>query len=205
MSESDHARFGGIGTTIGAALGGAVGAAPRADPAATAGLDVLFDRLLAQRRADPREDVLSSLAAVSDEGRVEPGEVGVLCRSLLVAGFETTVNLIGNAVMALLRHRERWEALVGDRSLAPGVVEEALRYDSPVQITGRWARWDTEVAGAGVRRGTQVMCLLGSANRDPAHFTDPDHFDVERAGAGGHLSFSSGAYYCSGPVGPVGG
>lgn len=199
VPESDHARFVGIGNTIGAALDGARSARHLGRiRGATAELDTLFDRLLAERRADPRGDVLSSLAAASDEGRVEPGEVGALCRLLLVAGFETTVNLIGNAVMALLRHREQWEVLVGDPSLAPAVVEEALRHDSPVQITGRWAQRDTEVAGVGVRCGTQVMCLLGSANRDPAHFPDADRFDVGRSGAGEHLSFSSGAHYCLG-------
>jgi cytochrome P450 len=77
-------------------------------------------------------------------------------------------------------------------------VEEVLRFDSPVQLTGRWSRTDTEVQGIPVGAGEQIMCLIGSANRDPGHFTDPDRFDITRADAAEHLSFSGGAHYCLG-------
>lgn len=199
VPESDRARFVEIGNTIGASLDGARSARHLARiREASAELDGLFDRLLAQRRAEPREDVLSSLAAASDEGHIKGDEVGAMCRLLLVAGFETTVNLIGNGVMALLRNPEQWRALVDDPALAPAAVEEVLRYDSPVQTTGRWVHRDTEVQGLRLTRGSQVICLLGSANRDPEHFADPDRFDVRRENAGEHLSFSSGVHYCLG-------
>ncbi|WP_017611756.1 cytochrome P450 [Nocardiopsis salina] len=199
VPESDQARFAQIGNVIGGSLDGARSAHHLARiRKASAELDTLFDRLLAERRAEPRDDVLSAVAAASDEGQVKGDEVGALCRLLLIAGFETTVNLIGNGVMALLRDPEQWRALVEDTSLASAAVEEVLRYDSPVQTTVRWVHEDTRVQGVPLARGEQVICLLGSANRDPEHFGDPDRFDVRRPDAGEHLSFSSGVHYCLG-------
>ncbi|WP_017543430.1 cytochrome P450 [Nocardiopsis prasina] len=199
VPERDDADFVRIGYVIGGALDGASSARHlREIQDATAELDQLFARLMADRRAEPREDVVSTLVAQTDDGELTAAELSAMCRLLLVAGFETTVNLIGNGVMALLRHREQWERLVADPGLATGAVEEVLRFDSPVQLTGRWSRTDTEVQGVPVRAGQQVMCLIGSANRDPGHFTAPDRFDITRADAGEHLSFSGGAHYCLG-------
>ncbi|PWV55158.1 cytochrome P450 [Nocardiopsis sp. L17-MgMaSL7] len=199
VPERDDADFVRIGYVIGGALDGASSARHlREIQDATAELDQLFARLMADRRAEPREDVVSTLVAQTDGGELTAAELSAMCRLLLVAGFETTVNLIGNGVMALLRHREQWERLVADPGLATGAVEEVLRFDSPVQLTGRWSRTDTEVQGVPVRAGQQVMCLIGSANRDPGHFTAPDRFDITRADAGEHLSFSGGAHYCLG-------
>ncbi len=199
IPERDNADFVRIGYVIGAALDGATSARHlREIQEATAELDELFKRLMAERRAAPREDVVSTLVARSDAGELTAAELGSMCRLLLIAGFETTVNLIGNGVMALLRHREQWDRLVADPELVTGAVEEALRYDSPVQLTGRWAARDTRVQGVEVKAGQQVMCLIGSANRDPGHFEDPDRFDITRTDAGEHLSFSTGAHYCLG-------
>ncbi|WP_017586617.1 cytochrome P450 [Nocardiopsis ganjiahuensis] len=199
VPERDNADFVRIGYVIGGALDGATSARHlRQIQEATAELDQLFMRLMAERRTDPREDVVSALVARSDAGELTAAELGSMCRLLLIAGFETTVNLIGNGVMALLRHREQWDRLVADPALVTGAVEEVLRYDSPVQLTGRWTARDTEVEGVEVKAGQQVMCLIGSANRDPAHFEDPDRFDITRTDAGEHLSFSGGAHYCLG-------
>ncbi|MEU3306062.1 cytochrome P450 [Nocardiopsis sp. NPDC006832] len=199
VPEEDRADFDRIGNVIGAALDGARSARQLGRiRQATADLDALLERLMVERRADPREDVVSDLVAHFDEGALTASELGSMFRLLLVAGFETTVNLIGNGTMALLRHREEWERLVDDPEMAAGAVEETLRYDSPVQLTGRWAREDTEVEGVPIGAGQQVICLLGSANRDPEHFDDPDRFDITRPDAAEHLAFSGGTHYCLG-------
>jgi cytochrome P450 len=117
---------------------------------------------------------------------------------LLGAGFETTVNLLGNAVVLLDAHRDQWDALRADPSGWPDAVEEVLRHDSPVQITGRMVREDTTVAGTDLRAGTRVVVLLGAANRDPEVFADPGRFDVTRPDAREHLAFSAGIHYCVG-------
>lgn len=199
VPEEDRADFDRIGNVIGAALDGARSARQLGRiRRATADLDALLERLMVQRRSDPREDVVSDLVAHFDEGALTAAELGSMFRLLLVAGFETTVNLIGNGTMALLRHRQEWERLVDDPEMAAGAVEEILRYDSPVQLTGRWARADTEVEGVPIGAGQQVICLLGSANRDPEHFDDPDRFDITRPEAAEHLAFSGGTHYCLG-------
>ncbi|GAB2486025.1 cytochrome P450 [Nocardiopsis aegyptia] len=199
IPERDDAEFVRIGNLLGGALDGAQSARHvRQIRNASAELDVMFERLMAERRRDPREDVISALVADTDEGRMSAAELRDMCRLLLLAGFETTVNLIGNGMMALLRHRDQWERLVADPELAGSAVEESLRFDSPVQLTGRWAHTDTEVDGVRVRRGGQVMALIGSADRDPAHFAEPDRFDITRTDAGDHLAFSGGEHYCLG-------
>lgn len=199
VPEEDRSDFDRIGNVIGAALDGARSAHQLGRiRQATADLDVLLERLMVERRADPREDVVSDLVAHFNEGELTATELGSMFRLLLVAGFETTVNLIGNGTMALLRHRQEWERLVEDPELAAGAVEETLRYDSPVQLTGRWSREDTEVEGVPIGAGQQVICLLGSANRDPEHFDDPDRFDITRPDSAEHLAFSGGTHYCLG-------
>ena len=117
---------------------------------------------------------------------------------MLAAGFETTVNLIGNAVHQLGRHPEQFDLLRADPSLWPNAVEEVLRHDSPVQLTLRIARRDTEVAGTPIKQEGAVLTLLGGANRDPAVFSEPDAFDVRRENANAHLAFSSGIHFCLG-------
>jgi cytochrome P450 len=161
-----------------------------------ASLNELFAALLEQKRAHPGEDILSRLA-LADPAEVHPEERIPLCVLLLIAGFETTVNLIGNTVLALLSHRDAWARVAADPRLAEAAVEETLRFDSPVQRTARFALEDVSVAGVDLRRGDIVVILLGGANRDPEAFGDPDRFDLER-GTRDHLAFSGGLHFCIG-------
>ncbi|MGY1660823.1 cytochrome P450 [Geodermatophilus sp. SYSU D00705] len=152
----------------------------------------------ARLRREPGDDLVSRLVAAADEGALTDRELHATVMLLLGAGFETTVNLLGNAVVLLDAHREQWDALRADPSCWPDAVEEVLRHDSPVQITGRMVREDTTVAGTDLRAGTRVVVLLGAANRDPEVFTDPGRFDVTRPDAREHLAFSAGIHYCVG-------
>ena len=121
-----------------------------------------------------------------------------MCGLLLIAGFETTVNLIGNAVHTLLGHREQWELLVADPGRAGAIAQEVLRFEPPVHRTARISFDDTEVRGQPVRREQFVHVLLGGANRDPAVFERPDAFDPDRPDVAEHLAFSSGIHHCLG-------
>ncbi|WP_246149433.1 cytochrome P450 [Nonomuraea turkmeniaca] len=149
-----------------------------------------FRDLIAIRRARPGEDFLSALARV--EGLTEP-ELLATCVLLLVAGHETTVNLIANGILHLAGHGLLRQAAERPRQ----VVEEVLRYDPPVQLTSRIALEDTELGGTRVPKGTPVLGLIGAANRDPAVFPDPDRFDVTRD-PGRHLAFGLGIHFCLG-------
>lgn len=157
-------------------------------------LNGLFD----ERRAAPRDDLVSHLLAVEDEGdRLAEDELRATVLLLFVAGHETTMNLIGNGTVALMRNRDQWQRLVDDPSLAPSAVEEVLRYDGPVHITGRIATQDLEVGGVIVEKGQQATTLLAAANRDPARFADPDRLDITRPD-NQHVTFSYGMHYCLG-------
>jgi cytochrome P450 len=153
----------------------------------------------AQIRRHPGDDILSTLVhAHSEEGRLTEDELTSIAMLLLAAGFETTVNLIGNGVALLTSHPDQLALLRAEPERWPVAVDEVLRVDSPVQRTGRIAHRDTEVAGERVRAGQVIVIMLGGANRDPAVFPDPHRFDVTRANAGDHLAFSSGAHFCLG-------
>ena len=157
--------------------------------------------LVAKRRAEPDGSLLSALIAAEEEGdRLTSGELVSMALLLLVAGFETTVNLIGNGTVALLREagREQWRSLADDPALVPGAVEELLRYDSPVQMTSRTATEDADVGGTVIRRGTPVIVAIGGANRDPEVFSQPGRLQVSRPDASRHLSFSLGIHHCLG-------
>jgi cytochrome P450 len=117
---------------------------------------------------------------------------------LLVAGHETTVGLISNAVLALLRHPDQLAALAADPALAGAAVEETLRYDAPVQMTGRVARDGMRVGDIAVPDGGVILMLLAAAGRDPAVFAEPDVFDIRRASSAGHLAFAAGPHFCLG-------
>jgi cytochrome P450 len=119
-------------------------------------------------------------------------------RLLLVAGNETTTNLLGNAVMAAIRHPEVWARVQADRALIPRFVEETLRYDSPVQSLTRQASGDTEIAGVKIKKGELVLPLLASANHDETVFADSGRFDLDRESRQGHLSFGTGIHFCLG-------
>lgn len=157
-----------------------------------------FRAMADERRREPREDLLTALLAAEQEGdRLSTIEMLSMCNLLLVAGHETTTNLIGNGYLALLQHGDQLEALRGEPGRMGAAVEELLRYDSPVQMTSRFAGEDAAVNGHAVKQHQQVILLLGSANRDPRRFPDPDRLDVAREDVR-HLSFSHGIHYCLG-------
>lgn len=157
-----------------------------------------FDDHVAELRRAPRDDLFSKLVHLDGDDRLSDVELHSTGLLVLAAGFETTVNLIGNAVHQLGRHPDQLALLREDPSLWPNAVEEVLRYDSPVQLTLRIAHRDTEVGGVPIRRDEAVLTLLGGANRDPAVFDDPARFDVRRENANAHLAFSSGIHFCLG-------
>jgi len=170
----------------------------RASAAAGEAVRIYFDELLLERRARPQDDLLSDLLQVEDDGdRLSDAEIVAVSILLFAAGFETTTNLLGNGLGALLRHPEQMQKLWNDPSLVPTAVDEVLRWDSPVQLDARTALEAAEVAGQPVAEGTSVVTLLGAANRDPAHFDDPDTFDITRD-QGPPMSFASGIHYCLG-------
>jgi len=165
---------------------------------ATRALADYFRTLLAARRREPRDDLLSAMVAAEDEGeRLSEAEVLALATLILVAGHETTANLIGNAVVCLLRYPDERKRLRDDPSLLPSAVEEFLRFESPIQITDRVATEDLELRGKRVKRGQLVAVLLGSANRDPARFPEPDRLDLGRS-ENRHFAFGHGSHFCLG-------
>jgi cytochrome P450 len=154
---------------------------------------------LERLRREPGDDLLSQLVQLEDEGqRLDETELRAVAGLVLAAGFETTVNLLGSGTVLLLEHPEQLARLREDPGRWPGAVDEVLRYESPVQLTARFAVRDTELAGRLVRRGGLVVTMLGGANRDPEVFADPARFDVTRGNARDHLSFSAGRHFCLG-------
>jgi cytochrome P450 len=160
------------------------------------GIDGFLDQHFRQIRAgSPGENPFSQLAA---DGTLTDRELSANAALLVGAGFETTVNLIGNGIVQLLRHPEQLARLREDPELWPTAVEEILRFESPVQMTARSAHEDVEIAGQHIRAGEMVALLLGGANRDPHVFGDPGRFDITRANAREHLAFASGIHVCLG-------
>jgi cytochrome P450 len=157
-----------------------------------------FEELLPIKRRTPGDDLVSRLIQAEASGEIEGGaELLSQCAMLLFAGHETTRNLLGNGLQALLSHPEQWRCLQHDPALLPGAVRELLRYDSPVQYTGRRVTTDLLLHGRLLRRGDLVVPLIGAANRDPARYPEPDIFDVARDN-GSSLSFGSGPHVCIG-------
>jgi cytochrome P450 len=152
------------------------------------------------KRRNPADDLLSAMIAAEEEGdRLSTGELVDQVVLLYLAGHETTVNLIGNGTLALLRHRDQMERLIADPGLDASAVDELLRWDSPVQLSRRIVLEDMEIAGEKVGPGDMVMTLLGAANHDPSHWgPTAGSLDVGRKGAGAHLSFGSGIHHCLG-------
>lgn len=196
-----------VGTELlahhGAVLGGALDGVRsvrqlRRMRSSTDDLVELFDDLIRRRRAEPGDDVVSELVGGLDDDRLTGRELVDLCGLLLLAGFETTVNLIGNATLALLQHPAQWQRLRDDPSLAPAAIEETLRWDPPVQATVRLPHEPVEVAGRHLSRDSFVLVMLAAAGRDPKRHRVPQRFDITRESAGEHLAFSSGVHYCLG-------
>jgi cytochrome P450 len=157
-----------------------------------------FEQAVEERRAAPRDDLISALIrAETEQQALSADEVLVFIVLLLVAGNETTTNLLGNAVIALLEHPAQLAKVREDLSLVPNTVEEVLRYDAPVQFLLRRAAEDVEVAGTVIPRDSLVLVNFASANRDERKFPDPDRFDVTRD-AQGHLAFGHGIHFCLG-------
>jgi cytochrome P450 len=157
-----------------------------------------FRGLIAERRAAPRDDMLSALIAAEEAGdKLSEEELLASCILLLVAGHETTVNLIGNGTLALLKHPEQLRRLREEPALIAGAVEELLRYDGPVQRTARIPSEDIVVGGKTIPKGEMVMPFLGAANRDPAQFPDPDRLDITRTD-NRHIAFGMGIHFCLG-------
>ena len=157
-----------------------------------------FDGIIEQRRRDPQGDMITALIAAEEEGdRLTHEELLSTLNLLLVAGNETTRNLIGNGALALLKHPDQIQRLRDDPGLLDSAIDEMLRYDSPVQLNGRMAIEDMEIGGKRIRAGQRVIGLLGAANRDPSVFTDPDKLDVGRREKS-HISFGRGIHHCLG-------
>ena len=157
-----------------------------------------FESIIEQRRRAPRDDLISALLAAEDAGdQLDHDELLAVLVLLLVAGNETTRNLIGNGTLALLKHPDQLRRLMADPSLAPSAIEELLRYDSPVQLDARIAREDVVLGGKRIRAGQRVIGVLGAANRDPAAFARPNTLDIGRH-ENHHLAFGRGIHHCLG-------
>ena len=161
-------------------------------------LSEYFRDLIAERRRAPRPDMLSALIAAEEAGdKLSADELLATCILLLVAGHETTVNLIGNGTLALLRHPDQLRRLRENSGLIHGAVEELLRYDGPVQRTARIPSEDVTIGGRTIPKGEMVMPFTGAANRDPAQFADPDRLDITRPD-NRHVAFGLGIHFCLG-------
>lgn len=180
-------------------------AVPRADPAlilksqkALLEIRDYLREVIRERLREPREDLLSELAAVEEQGEMLSEEellsTGV---ALLVAGHETTTNLISSAIWLFLRHPEARRQLRERPEMIPGAIEEVLRFEGPLQRVGRTATMDVELDGRPIRAGQTVLSLIGAANRDPAQFAEPERFDIARA-PNRHVAFGSGPHFCLG-------
>ena len=154
--------------------------------------------LAQERRRHPGDDLITALVYAEEAGdRLTEDELIATAVLLLNAGHEATVNVIGNGVYALFRHPEQLARLLSDPSLIESGVEEMMRYDTPLQLFRRWVREDLQFGGIALRAGMQVGLIFGAANRDPAHFPEPQRFDVARRD-NDHISFGAGVHYCLG-------
>ena len=157
-----------------------------------------FKPIIAERRANPREDLISNLVKAADEGdKLSDEEIVATCTHLLTAGHETTVNLIAKGTLALLRHPDALKLLRSHPELMPNAIEEIIRYDTPIQMITRWAYADIEIGNQLIKRGDSVGIMLGSANRDPLRFENPEVFDIQRQDTK-NAGFGGGIHYCLG-------
>lgn len=202
VPPQDRARFAGWSAKLAHSVQpsfGAIDAAELAE-AERAGLEFgeYFRELIAARRSRPADDLLTKLIRAEDAGqRLTVDELIATCVLLLVAGHETTVGLISNAMLALLRNQGQLAALIADPGLAATAIEETLRYDPPVQLTGRVARGGMSFGEIEPPEGAMLLLLLAATGRDQSVCTDPDVFDIRR-GTRDHLAFSAGPHFCLG-------
>ncbi len=207
VPPEDHARFAGWSASLAHSVQPSFGSP---DPAELAEIERAslefgdyFTELIARRRSSPADDLLTKLIKAEDAGdRLSVDELIATCVLLLVAGHETTVGLIANAMLALLRQPGQFAALAADPDLAAAAVEETLRYDPPVQLTGRVARHGLRIGAIEPPDGAVLLLLLAATGRDPAVFADPDLFDIHRRsrnqGGREHLAFAAGPHFCLG-------
>ena len=157
-----------------------------------------FETIIEQRRSEPQDDMITALLNAEDEGdKLTHEELLGTLLLLLVAGNETTRNLIGNGTLALLRHPDQLRRLRDNPSMMDSAINELLRYDSPVQLDGRIVQEDVEISGVRIQAGQRVISSIGAANRDPAVFTNPDALDIGRSEKS-HISFGRGIHHCLG-------
>jgi len=157
-----------------------------------------FGQMAAARRAHGADDLISALVEAEVEGEaLQDWEILGFCILLLIAGNETTTNLLGNMLHALSSRPDLWQRLREDRSLVEAVIEESLRYESPVQRLFRWTTRDVEISGVRISRGDRVTIFYGAANRDPQAFANPDEFRLDRD-LRNHVAFGAGIHYCLG-------
>jgi cytochrome P450 len=202
VPTEDRARFKHWSDEVSVVLGGDVAAlsekALRRATTAREELADYFQDIVRQRRKNPGIDLISALTQAEEEGgKLSEDELYSTVVLLLVAGNETTTNLIGNGMLALLRHPEEMQKIWESPSRVPAAVEEMLRFDSPVQLTTRMAKTDLEIQGTRIPKGDWLYLVVGAANRDPAQFPEPDRFDVARV-ENKHIGFGAGAHFCLG-------
>lgn len=199
LPTGDHELFVHWGLEFGAIVDGA--RSPR-DLRRTRALLVdmagYFTRLTERRRRSPGDDLLSELVKAADDDQMTPAGLVATCEALLIGGFVTTANIIGNAVVALLADPVQFEAFTAAPEKADRVVEEILRLEAPAQYSVRVTRRAVSLAGRDLPAGTAIVALLAGANRDPEVFADPARFDLNRPNARDHLSFAAGIHYCIG-------
>jgi cytochrome P450 len=177
-----------------------VGGNPAGEQAFTARVELVtyLHDLIAARQAHPQDDLISAFVTARHEGAaLTEDEVIAQCEGILIAGHETTTALIANGILALLKDAQAWQQFREHPELSETAVEELLRYDSPFQFATRTAREDLVLDGHAIRAGERVVLWLGAANRDPAHFPNPDTLDLARQ-ENRHLAFGGGVHYCLG-------
>jgi cytochrome P450 len=197
VPDAEHRRMTEWGTVLAASIDGMGSLAQVRELRATLReLNEFLAGMIAAHRAEPNDDVIGRMLA---DGTMTEHELLATAGLLLAAGFETTVNLIGNGVLTLLANPEARQRLVDDPEATENIVEEILRLDPPIQYTARLPMaGGGRLAGRAVPKGQVVMLLTAAANRDPAVFPDPHRFDPDRPNAREHLTFSSGVHYCLG-------
>nr|WP_225954203.1 cytochrome P450 [Kibdelosporangium phytohabitans] len=199
IPAGDRGRFARYGQIVGRAFDGLSSRGHlREYVAAVADLRELFSRLMAERRTDPGEDAISMLVTAETDEKITADELIATCRLLLIAGFETTVNMIGNATVLFAEDRDQWQLLRSRPDLAPGAVEEVLRYESPLPMLNRYPHEPYEIDGHPIPVDRPIIVITAAANRDAKVFPDPHRFDITRPEAVQHLAFGGGPHFCLG-------